>query len=107
MTDQDDPSVPKLKPLRVRRKKVLNALLWLKKHHFGYHDIIIVENNLSWMEGKDEAQMESVQFKRKIKSKRNIMMEKRKDCVSQNQCYTEISDEEFDSSTLGWIISKS
>ena len=39
---------------KVRRDKVLKALLWLKFHHSGYTDIIINEDNLDWMCGKDE-----------------------------------------------------
>ena len=39
---------------KVRRDKVLKALIWLKHHHSGYKDIIIDEDNLAWMSGKDE-----------------------------------------------------
>jgi hypothetical protein len=37
--------------LRVNRKKVLNALLWLKKHNPFYAIIQIKEVNLDWMKG--------------------------------------------------------
>ena len=40
--------------LRVNRKKVLNALLWLKKHNAFYANIQIKEENLDWMKGKEE-----------------------------------------------------
>lgn len=47
---------------KIRREKVLAALRWLKKHHKGYAedpDLIIDENNLSWMDGKNECELPS------------------------------------------------
>ncbi|GFH43542.1 hypothetical protein CTEN210_00015 [Chaetoceros tenuissimus] len=41
---------------KVRRKKVIAALNWLKKHNRFYRDITIVEENLNWMGDKEEAQ---------------------------------------------------
>ena len=43
--------------LRVNRMKVLNALVWLKKHNPFYANIHIKEENLDWMEGKDEVNL--------------------------------------------------
>ena len=43
-----------IKNLRVNRLKVLNALHWLKRHHTGYHNITIEDDNLDWMEGRAE-----------------------------------------------------
>lgn len=43
----------------VRRDKVLKALVWLKKHHVGYSDISIDENNLSWMNDTKEMELSS------------------------------------------------
>ena len=43
--------------LRVNRMKVLNALLWLKKHNPFYANIQIKENNLDWMKGKEEVNL--------------------------------------------------
>ena len=48
------------KVLSVRRTKVLKALYWLKKYHVDYkndEELVIDENNLSWMEGKEKAQI--------------------------------------------------
>ena len=45
------------KAYRVRRKKVLRALIWLKKYCSEYSDISIDESNLDWIEG-EEAQLE-------------------------------------------------
>ena len=49
------------KHLKVNRKKVLNALHWLKKHHAFYHDIQIKEEHLDWMENKKEVNLCSAQ----------------------------------------------
>ena len=43
--------------LRVNRMKVLNALVWLKKHNPFYANIHIKEENLDWMEGKEEVNL--------------------------------------------------
>ena len=40
--------------LRVNKKRVIDALHWLKKHNQFYKDIIIKEENFDWMNGKDE-----------------------------------------------------
>ncbi len=42
------------KSLREKRKNVLEALIWLKKHNPLYSDISIRENNLYWMQGEEE-----------------------------------------------------
>ena len=39
----------------VRRRKVLSALVWLKRYNHLYSDIIIEESNLNWMGDRDEA----------------------------------------------------
>lgn len=44
--------------LKVNRKKVLEALRWLQKYHVGYHDVEIVEDHLSWMNGEEEREIE-------------------------------------------------
>ena len=41
--------------LRVNRERLLNALKWLKRHNPFYKNIRIVEANLDWMNGKQEA----------------------------------------------------
>ena len=43
--------------LRVNRIKVLNALVWLKKHNQFYANIQIKEENLDWMDGKEEVNL--------------------------------------------------
>ena len=39
---------------KVRKSKVMKALLWLKDHHSGYKDITIREENLDWLENNEE-----------------------------------------------------
>ena len=39
---------------KIRRSKVILALKWLKKHNVEYANITINENNLDWMQGKEE-----------------------------------------------------
>ncbi len=43
------------KSMRVNRRNVINALLWLKKHNPHYSNVTINESNLDWMKDKDEA----------------------------------------------------
>jgi hypothetical protein len=43
------------KSMRVNRKNVIDALLWLKKHNPHYSNVTINESNLDWMKDKDEA----------------------------------------------------
>ena len=43
--------------LRVNRKKILNALLWLKRHNPFYGNVQIKAENLDWMEGKEEVNL--------------------------------------------------
>ena len=38
-----------VKIFKIRRQKVVAALVWLKKYHIGYKDITIEESNLDWM----------------------------------------------------------
>jgi hypothetical protein len=47
----------------VRRNKVMDALKWLKKHHKWYREdpnLVINEDNLSWMNGEDECELRGV-----------------------------------------------
>lgn len=47
----------------IRRSKVMNALVWLKKYNPLYRDdpsLVINEQNLSWMKGCDEAEMQGM-----------------------------------------------
>jgi len=42
------------KSMRVNRRNVIEALLWLKKYNPLYQDVTIKESNLDWMKDKDE-----------------------------------------------------
>ena len=42
------------KSLRVNRRNVLEALVWLKKHNPFYADVRINEANLDWMNNEEE-----------------------------------------------------
>jgi hypothetical protein len=44
----------------VNRKRVLNALVWLKKHNHLYRDITIDEKNLDWMNGKKQCNISNL-----------------------------------------------
>ena len=44
----------------VNRRKVLSALIWLKKHNHLYDDIEIKQNRLNWMEGQSECSLADV-----------------------------------------------
>ena len=44
----------------INKKRVISALLWLKIHNVLYKDITIKEDNLDWMNGKDECDMTHV-----------------------------------------------
>ena len=43
-----------IKSFKVRRQKVLQALVWLKKHNKEYADISICEDNLNWIPANEE-----------------------------------------------------
>ncbi len=47
------------KSLRVNKQNVLESLLWLKKHNAHYANITINELNLDWMNGQNEANIET------------------------------------------------
>jgi len=42
---------------RIRKRQVLDALIWLKKYNVHYSDIDIVETNLDWIENGEEQQL--------------------------------------------------
>ena len=48
------------KAYSIRRTKVLAALRWLKRYNIEYQDIEIDESNLDWMNGEEEAELNSV-----------------------------------------------
>lgn len=43
----------------INKTRVLTALRWLKDHNKYYHDITIKEDNLSWMNGEEECELNS------------------------------------------------
>lgn len=59
---QNNTGTTATKIYKIRRKKVMDALWWLKKYHRDYRDddsLIIREDNLDWMQG-DEDDLASV-----------------------------------------------
>ena len=42
------------KSYKVNKKRIINALRWLKRHNKEYSDIEIAEENLDWMEGEED-----------------------------------------------------
>ena len=56
-------STLKSQQFKIRRKKVLNALYWLKDHHPGYKDITINEGNLDWVGDKGVAYLDKDQVR--------------------------------------------
>lgn len=69
--------------LKVRRDKVMAALIWLKQNNCAYHDIIIDPKNLDWMEGKDVGYIDTanhgVTFKEGVENVERVT-------VSEVQC---------------------
>ena len=61
------------KSLRVKRKNVLEALIWLKKHNPLYFNTSIRENNLDWMQGEEEVSIatNAEKFQTKLKAETN------------------------------------
>ncbi len=62
------------KPLRVKRKNVLKALIWLKKHNPLYSDIFIRENNLDWMQGEEEVSIATNAEKSQTKNSKQVQI---------------------------------
>lgn len=80
---------------KVRRKKVLNALEWLKRHNKFYKDIVIAETNLEWMKGQEEASFNN--FKENI-----TLSESYKNCsVSKKQTNNPIADKTIEMCGIG------
>jgi hypothetical protein len=60
------------KSLRVNRKHVLEALIWLKKHNPHYSNISIKESNLDWMQGEEEVSIATNAEKFQTKNLKHI-----------------------------------
>lgn len=61
--NQDSVIKSHCKSFMIRRRKVMDALIWLKKFNVLYRDdpnIDIDENNLAWMEDKEESYLHGV-----------------------------------------------
>ena len=71
MSDKN-PSMPLLKPTKVRRKKVIISLKWLKVHHCGYQHITINEDNLCWMNDSEEYEIKIPEYTHCYKAKNSL-----------------------------------
>jgi hypothetical protein len=60
------------KSLCVNKQKVLEALLWLKKHNPLYFDIRITARNLDWMQGQEEVSVATNAEKFKTKNSKHF-----------------------------------
>ena len=84
--------------LKVRRKKVLDALYWLKEHNKYYKDININQENLDWMDNEQECELNASiinEIKIDIDNKegsKNNEQEKVENTVSENQTETTNND---------------
>jgi hypothetical protein len=84
--------------MRVSKKKVVNALQWLKLHHEGYHDITIDVTQLDWMKGKDVATVAADSFNVPIDEQSRA---DNRQFVSQIQCAADLrSQREMEFSTM-------
>ena len=93
-----DTSAVFLKHMRVSKKKVVNALQWLKLHHEGYHDITIDVTQLDWMKGKDVATVAADSFNVPIDEQSRA---DNRQFVSQIQCAADLrSQREMEFSTM-------
>ena len=86
-----------LQHLKVRKKKVMEALKWLRIHHSGYRDVTINESNLDWMDNRSEATV--VENVRLIKVAGNPSDASQKASVSSIQCM----DTSTDGTTLDYV----
>jgi len=75
---------------KIRRSKVMQALLWLKKHHKGYKDIVINEDNLSWLNGAEEGVIQGDALTITTKTKKQVLadIEKMQEKVSVSESQT-------------------
>jgi hypothetical protein len=75
---------------KIRRSKVLQALRWLKKHHTGYKDIVINEENLSWLDGAEEGVLQGDSLNITTKTKKDVLadIEKAQEKVSVSESQT-------------------
>ena len=62
---------------KIRRSKVMNALIWLKKYNPVYAHIEINEKNLDWMEGNEEAEIPDISVQEDSKEDDPILLNER------------------------------
>jgi hypothetical protein len=60
------------KSLRVNRKNVLDALLWLKKRNPFYANVSTKEENLDWMQGEEEVSIATNALQLKTKNSKQF-----------------------------------
>ena len=77
--------------LRVRKRKVLEALRWLQLHHVDYHNIKIQPKNLDWMGDSKEQYLRDRAFRMKVKDKNEP---KETPFVSRVQCLIDKADDD-------------
>ena len=82
--------------LRVNRIKVLNALVWLKKHNPFYANIQIKEENLDWMDGKGEVNLGTVGVNLDIKCTSRSKKENEEEEYVSKSHETETNDNDED-----------
>ena len=82
--------------LRVNRIKVLNALFWLKKHNPFYANIQIKEENLDWMDGKEEVNLGTVGVNLDIKCTSRSKKENEEEEYVSKSHETETNDNDED-----------
>ncbi len=69
--------------MRVNKKNVLDALLWLKKHNPFYANVSIKEENPDWMQGEEEVSIATNALELKTKnSKQFKIIASEPECVS-------------------------
>jgi len=76
------------KAFKVRRKCVLDALVFLKEYSKEYSDIVIDESQLDWLNGNDEAQLEGlVHTSKKVRTNADDTVENADMGPAMQQCH--------------------
>jgi hypothetical protein len=84
---------------KVDKRKVLEALRWLKLHHRGYRDITITESNLDWIKNGSVYDVAEKYTLRTKPSRRDAVTDA-VEAVSANQCETQLDEDEIDIETV-------
>lgn len=75
--------------LKVNKNKVIEALLWLKKHNIFYKNIQIKEDNFDWMDGASEA---NIMDGANEFSEERKLTEEEEEFVAKGQATEEVAD---------------